>query len=157
MQELITIYTDNYDRLVKKAYFIIRDIDDAKDVVQDVFVDILLRSPVKLTTAYIFCAVRNKSLTCCRSYLRSLKYIMPITDSLDKSDDTGGGEVDYDNMEKLLNSSRRTLTGIQGKILGMLELGYSCVEISKITGLADGTVRKHKLDILKKIRGSIHA
>ncbi len=68
--------------LVRKAERLLRNSDDAMDVVQSLFVDLIARPPTSLELSYLYSAVTNRCLNLIRNQSNRSRLLSECDDSL---------------------------------------------------------------------------
>lgn len=152
---LENLFTQNYKRLCYFAFKVVNDRDVAEDIVQDVFekiwVDKLDFSKIKNLDAYLYIAVKNRSI----SYLRRNKNITEISLAdieIESSQMCMLEHISTAEMLQTINECVNSLPTQCSKVMSFLLLGYNCEEIAKELSLASSSIRAHKAQGIKLMK-----
>ncbi len=141
-EELEQIFEEHYDLSYRTAYGVTRRAEDAEDVVQTVFLQLLRRElPPDLTKnpkGYVYRATVNLSLKTIRSRQR---YVL-TGDSEQFEASTEAADIDSnDDMDQRLWKAIAELNEGAAQILILRYIhGYSLANIAKMLGTTRGTV-----------------
>jgi len=150
----VDLYSDNVYRFILKN---IKDTDEAKDIVQDSFEKLWIRSSevsFEKVKSYLFTVAYHTMI----DNIRKSKRITSV-DNIESISDTYLD--DYNNISEVLNELIKKLPDIQRSVILLRDYeGYSYEEISEITGLSETQVKVYIYRgrlALKKSIGSIEA
>lgn len=155
-QAQLTLYTDYADAMYNVAYRIVNNADDAKDVLQNAFIDVFRHlSTFKYDStpgAWIKRIVINKALTLINKNARTrTSDLSDVPTDLSQEDDTA---VSYDvtsvksAIKKLPDGYRTVLT------LYLIE-GYDHKEIGQIMDISEATSKSQYSRAKAKLRGML--
>lgn len=152
---LENLFIQNYKRLCYFAFKIVNNRDIAEDIVQDVFaklwVDKLDLSEIKNLEAYLYIAVKNKSI----SHLRCNKDHTDLdleNKEIEISEECILEHISTAEMLHTINECVNSLPSQCSKVMSLLFIGYNCEEIAKELSLASSSVRAHKARGIKLMR-----
>jgi RNA polymerase sigma-70 factor (ECF subfamily) len=153
-----------YERpLITYAHGLVRDLDAARDVVQDVLIRYaqlmqpdqagsdVRPDPAKLD-AWMFTACRNR----CTDHLRKFRRLVPLAEEFDQEDpgETPSAAIERRDTAEWLYGFVDQLSENQREcVLLRFQNGYSYQEISGITGLSVTNVGFILHTALKRLRG----
>jgi len=150
----VDFYSDNVYRFILKN---IKDSDEAKDIVQDSFEKLWIRSSevsYEKVKSYLFTVAYHTMI----DNIRKSKRITSV-DNIESISNTYID--DYNNISEVLNELIKKLPDIQRSVILLRDYeGYSYEEISEITGLSETQVKVYIYRgrlALKKSIGSIEA
>jgi len=150
----VDLYSDNVYRFILKN---IKDTDEAKDIVQDSFEKLWIRSSevsFEKVKSYLFTVAYHTMI----DNIRKSKRITSV-DNIESISNTYID--DYNNISEVLNELIKKLPDIQRSVILLRDYeGYSYEEISEITGLSETQVKVYIYRgrlALKKSIGSIEA
>ena len=150
----VDLYSDNVYRFILKN---IKDTDEAKDIVQDSFEKLWIRSSevsFEKVKSYLFTVAYHTMI----DNIRKSKRITSV-DNIESISNTYLD--DYNNISEVLNELIKKLPDIQRSVILLRDYeGYSYEEISEITGLSETQVKVYIYRgrlALKKSIGSIEA
>lgn len=155
------IYNRYWGILYKHALRMLDDIDQAKDVIQDVFTMLWVKSKeLQLTSslsAFLYASVRNRTM----NQIDHSKVRESYLTSLEKTIEEGEYSTDELLMEKeLAKRIEAELSLLPEKMRRVFELSrihdYSYKEISEELNISDNTVKKQMSNALKILRMKIH-
>jgi len=155
--ELLDLYTNNFDSLVRIARRVLWRTDLAEEVVQEAFIRYQRLtnppSPGK-ELAYLRTMVTNSARTCIRRQQTELKRYQqhsPVTI------DVAENVVDAELSTSLVNHLG-TLTDRQREVLVLrYAVGYSELEVAKTLGISPGSVKAHSSRGRTAMRHSLSA
>lgn len=160
-KEAFTIFYERYrTRMYLAAYHILRDDDDANDAVQDLFSEIWQRpdriSPDGNIIGYIYTIMRNRVLT----QISRSKYFDEYVNSY-LAFESAGSECTEETI--LANELQRVLeekiSHLPSKMREVYELSWqehlSNKEIAHRMSITEGTVKQHKYQALRILRGKL--
>lgn len=155
--EFNKLFRSNYHQLCNYACTYLFDLSVAKDMVQDVFVQIWNRSERfpemndSAVKSYLYTAVRNK----CLDYLKKLKtkdqYEFEILKQA-RISESGDSKMDSIELEGILQHSIAEMSSTHQKILEYKAQGLKNKEVSSKLSLSVRTLEWHTLTIRKKIK-----
>lgn len=147
------LFECHFTPLVKYAYLITHDKDQAKDIVQNFFVDIWRNNTIdKIHSfeAFAFLSIRNK----CLNYLRQRKKFELFIPEIPVDEGNIGHDVHFP--EYLLESAIRKLPGKCQEVFVLNKLeGHTYQEVADKLNLSVKTVEKHIGVGLKKLKESL--
>lgn len=153
-QEFDNIYRKNYPVLYRLAFSMLRDDEESRDVVNEVFADLLDNANEEMITnigGYLFRVVRNRvaSIISHRSTLERFRRLYPIEIS------TNSG-YDYDYDTKLLQVMQfldKNLTpNAREAVRLVFERGLSYKDAAEQMGVSVGMINKHIVKSLRLLR-----
>jgi len=150
MDETADLFYLTRGNLLSFATSILRNHEDAQDVVQEVFKECLELNEAKINRPYLFKAVRNRSLNRIRSYKRFSKAVEKFADYLQIFEQTQP-EDDISIMELVerLPDKQREVLILRIKA----ELKIS--EIAEVLSIPEGTVKSRLNKSLKVLRNNV--
>ena len=132
--------------LTSFAATLLRNEEDAQDVIQDVFRE-CVESGRKLNRSYLFQLVRSRSLNKLRAQSRYLRAIEAFSDFCRHSLDLGNDHKD--SVADILNS----LPARHREVMILrIKAELSLSEISQILGIPEGTVKSRINNSLKQLK-----
>ena len=130
--------------LLRYAVSLIRDLDQARDVVQDTFLRLCRQDPAKVrdhVVPWLFRVCRNRILELQRRDRRMEQLDVTTVDQLDDPAPTVVEEIDRDEKLELVGRAMAGLTPNQQEVMRLkFQAGLSYREISEVTGLTVGNV-----------------
>lgn len=153
--ELETVYLDCHVRLVRIAFCLLGDHDEARDTVQDVFLSII-EKPVAAdkAEAYLATAVRNRALDRLRSLSRRqrVERMLPLDDDVLLS----VADCEDDMSDTVAEVNRIVATGLSPSVRSVVrEVFYrrnSYRDAAAHLGISVATVNKHVVSALRILR-----
>jgi RNA polymerase sigma-70 factor (ECF subfamily) len=153
-----TLFRSYYRDLCAYSNSFLYDIDLARDVVQEVFINLWEKREslphFDNFEAYIFRSVKNKSLDQIRKIKSQNSFHAEIL-SNSKDFDNSGNESEIKELEGIIGDQIASLDEVQQKILQLKDQEIKHKEISEILSLSIRTVEWHVYEIRKKIKKSI--
>ncbi|SMC60102.1 RNA polymerase sigma factor [Pedobacter africanus] len=172
-QELATLlkegdgmaYTEIYDRywplMFRHSRKMLRDDDEAIDVVQDIFTALWAKSAETVFTtsirSFLYSATRNKVIDLINRNKVRTNYLANLQEFYDK------GEFlteDIIREKELINRIEMEVAKLPAKMRKIFELSrkhhLSYKEISEMTNVAEGTVKKQVHNAIKILRLKLH-
>lgn len=153
-QQFDTLYRKNFPILLRLAYSMLRDEEESRDMVNDVFANLLDNPPadnVANIDGYLFRAVRNRALDLIshHSVIERAKHLYPIEqeayEGYDYERDRRLSDV-LDFMDRTLNTSAREAMRL------IFEKGMSYKETAARLGVSIAMVNKHVVKSLRLVR-----
>ena len=146
MIDIQTIVDKHYDLFLSRAYGILRDIDLAQDIVQEVLIDIYRHSErysmADNLKGYCLKTIRNK----CYKQIGLAARNIPLDTVAEAELPTT--EIDYSHSTDLL----QTLPPKHRRLIELHDIeGYSCTEIALQYGKTPSTIRKQIAKIHKRL------
>lgn len=152
-----TLYNRFWPLLFSHAYRMLRDEDDATDVIQEIFVTIWTKAEeINIAgnlSGYLYGATRNKVLDKINKNKNRDKYINSLTSFIER------GELSTDehiNTRELASIIEKEIANLPEKMRITFELSrkkhLSYKEIAKITQTSEGTVKKQIYNALKILK-----
>lgn len=137
-QELEALYRENYQLIYRAAYGVMRNAEDAEDVLQTVFVTLIQAPPPsdfsRNPKGYLYRTAINSALKTLRS-----RQSRKLAD-----DDVDSMEIAAPEHDDRIDPMRRAIAKMKPSVVEMVNLRYkegcSCREIAKITGKPVGRV-----------------
>ncbi len=140
-QEVCELYRRHRSRALRIARRILKDPEDAEDVVQDVFIR-LWRAPVRFDgkaayTTWLFRVMVNSSINNLRSSRRRARLCSELSSSTDPEQAAIGREL-----HRLFKAALREVKAQYAEVVSLRELrGKSYLEISELLKIPEGTVK----------------
>ena len=154
------IYRRYWERLALQVLRVIHSREDARDIVQEVFVsiwkrrmEIEVKGPL---TGYLLKSVRNIAIRYIEKNITRDNYLQTLSDSIvmDKADPAG-----YCEYRELQHKLKQAVAGLPPKMQEVYLLSrnerMSYKEIADRLGIAENTVRKQLSNALKLLRTSV--
>ncbi|CAA6829656.1 MAG: RNA polymerase sigma-70 factor, ECF subfamily [uncultured Aureispira sp.] len=160
-REFQEIYHKHFNGLANYAYFVLKDKDAAKDVVQDVFLDLWnKRASLSITTsleAYLVRAVKFKSIDFIRKDKTKQQYVEKMTPtSLPLTEDHSDDEEQTANRKKQLSYAIAQLPTKCRQVFLLSRLnGYTYKEIAEEMNISPKTVENQISRALKLLRQTL--
>ena len=158
-------YTEIYDRywpvMFRHSRKMLRDDDEAIDVVQDIFTTLWAKAAETVFTtsirSFLYSATRNKVIDLINRNKVRTNYLANLQEFYDK------GEFlteDIIREKELINRIEMEVAKLPAKMRKIFELSrkhhLSYKEISEITNVAEGTVKKQVHNAIKILRLKLH-
>ncbi len=140
-QEVCELYRRHRARALRIARRILKDPEDAEDVVQDVFIR-LWRAPVRFYgkaayTTWLFRVMVNSSINNLRSRKRRARLRSELSPSTDPEQAAIGREL-----HRIFEAALREVSAQHAQVLWLRELrGKSYLEIAELLKMPEGTVK----------------
>ncbi|MET3115650.1 RNA polymerase sigma-70 factor (family 1) [Pedobacter sp. CG_S7] len=150
------IYQRYSSQLYHSAYNLLRDKQLCEDLVQDLFVDLWIRRhqvEIKTLKAYLFTAIRNRSLM----KIRAKKIILDVSViEMLASDYTSDGPLLEKELKKIINKQVKDLPPKCREIYVLSRMEQlSHKEIASVLHISTKTIEKQITIALKRLRTSI--
>ena len=152
-QQFEQLFYSEYDRMYRAAHILLGNEDEAKDVVQDVFVQLWTgTSPLRKEsiTAFLLTCVRNRCLNIIAHRQTEQKAMQLLTpETVDE------GSHDDELVEVIKTYIDEQLTPQTSRIIQMRyyeEQSYK--EISQSLGVSLSAINKHKVQGMRKLRST---
>jgi RNA polymerase sigma-70 factor (ECF subfamily) len=153
------IYRRHWERLALQVLRVIHSREDARDIVQEVFVsiwkrrmEIELRGPL---TGYLLKSVRNIAIRHIEKNITGNNYLQTLSDSIADEADPAG----YCEYRELQHKLKQAVASLPPKMQEVYLLSrnekMSYKEIADRLGIAENTVRKQLSNALKLLRASV--
>lgn len=153
-KEFDIIYRKNYPSLYRLAFSMLRDDEECRDLVNEVFTDLLDNednNSIKNIDGYLFRTVRNKALSIIshRSTLERFKQLYPLEMNTNSSYDS-----DYDRkllkVKEFLDSN--LTPNARDAIRLVFEKGLSYKDAAEQLNVSVAMINKHIVKTLKMLR-----
>lgn len=150
MEETAEIFRLAQGHLLSFAMSILKNEEDAQDVVQEVFKECLEKSDTHISKPYLFKAVRNRSLNKMRAHKRLTSAVERFAEYLNLLGDptTSRETTVMDFVENLPRKQREVL-------ILRIKAELKISEIAEILGIPEGTVKSRLNKSLKYLRSTI--
>lgn len=136
--------------LLSFATCILRNHEDAQDVVQEVFLECLDQTEATINRPYLFTAIRNRSLNRIRSYKRFSIAIEKFVDYLEIFEESSSQD-DLSVMDFV-----EKLPAMQKEVLILrIKAELKISEIAQVLCIPEGTVKSRLNKALKNIRNNV--
>ena len=146
-----------YDSLCRYAYTILRDMDEAEDVVQKTFCKLWdqreslnIQSSIK---SYLYRIVHNESINKAQQYKNRQEHNLNYISSMDSSPDSVNEHIATTELQLAIENALAKLPPQCKKVFEMSrneQLSYS--EIAKELGISTNTIENHISKALKSLR-----
>lgn len=158
-------YTEIYDRywpiMFKLSRKMLRDDDDAIDVVQDIFTAVWAKASETVYTtsirSFLYAATRNKVIDFINRNKVKVNYLAGLQEFYDKGDFVTENTI---RERELINRIEMEIAKLPKKMRKVFELSrkhhMSYKEISDATSISEGTVKKHIHNAVKILRLKLH-
>jgi len=149
---------DRYDRLLFiYAYKKLKDKEDAKDVVQDIFTSlwnnretIIIKNALQV---YLYTSVRNKALNLFRDRQINNKYLKTLQDFINRSSDATDHRVREQDIKTLIDNEIARLPAKMREVFELRRNAHmSNKEIAEQLSISEHTVATHIKRALKTLR-----
>jgi len=154
-QEFERLFKDSYPHMYRMAFSMVENVDDAKDVVHQVFVQIWKRKPRVADDSirgYLLSATRNQ----CLHKLRSRQLQRQMEDELRQDIAATESEEREELLQQLQQVIDKNLTEQDRRVLSLHydeEMTYE--ETATVLGISASAVNKHITRSLEKIRKTL--
>ncbi|SFC92134.1 RNA polymerase sigma-70 factor, ECF subfamily [Zunongwangia mangrovi] len=150
------IFKENYKELCTICFYYLEDIEEAEDVVQDVFVDLIKKDKFKIIddpNAYLKVAVRNSAfkLIAKKKKERLLEQELSLMNQPDEEESNSGEEINLlikKELEKLPPQCRRIF------MMCVVE-GQTYPDVAEALNISVNTVKTQVKRAYKKLRTNI--
>lgn len=151
------LYISLRKKLFVLALYIVEHEENAKDIVQDMFVDFWenrLYEKINISIEYyLYKSVKNKAITLKKqqTYIASIKKDLPYS-----TIENGYRALDNSELSKELNAAIHQLPPMSSKVFQLHYINHlSYKEISLKLGISHSTISTHMDRALKKLRSSL--
>lgn len=139
----------------------LRNEEEAKDVLQDLFVSLWMKSAdLNINTslsAYLYSAIRNKAFNLIDRKAIQDNYVQSIAQFIDRNEYTSDQDLRLKELKHEIESEINRLPEKMRKIFEMSRIEYlSHKEIAEKLGISDKTVRKQINNAIKIIRNKVN-
>lgn len=153
------IYERYWALLLRYAHTMVRNADDAEDIVQDVFQMLLEKKGIQIHTslnAFLYTSIRYRILKEIRHNKVSAKYLSTLQDLIDHGVESTDLDLEQKELAKRIEEG---LNKLPPKMKEVFELSrfhdHSYKQIAEKLNLAEDTVKKHISRALKSMRKSV--
>lgn len=151
-----SLFKTNYGRMYALAFSLLKCPDAARDVVQDVFADMLCSpTPTPVGPGYLLMGVRNR----CLNRLRHLSARQRVEKLLRLDTDFYEEEEDISPESRLAEISRIISNDLPPQCVRTLSLrfdkGMAYKEIAQTSGISEATVFRHLKQALQIIKNNL--
>ena len=151
------VYNRYWEKLFLYVAKVIRDKDDAQDIVQEVFVSLWMRreelAPIKSLPAYLFTAARYKGLSYIQANIHKHNYSESLSEFLSQQQDSPDDLQSAKELEQFIELDVQDLPAKMKVVFSLSRTeGLSHKQISEKLGISDKTVKKQINNALKQIR-----
>lgn len=151
------LFTNFYENLCSYGYTIVRDMDEAEDIVQKIYcklwdqrVDLNIHTSIK---SYLYRAVHNDCLNRLKQQKRHSKHNTSYSYSLPSTSNPQDGTLTYSELKQQVVKTLDTLPPQCKKVFELSRVEQlSYVEIGKRLNLSVNTVENHMSKALKLMR-----
>lgn len=162
MERIEQLFRQHYSKMFLVARMLLGDEEMARDVVSDIFADMLngtLQLPPECSEGYFVVLARNRSLNHLRKMATQEKVkaglTLDVTIDISHSEDKIVGEIDQEmsKLDQMLNFIDSELTPQTRRVVNMhyrQKLTYR--EISEQLGISEAAVYKHLAQGIKRIK-----
>lgn len=145
--------------LLAKAYKLLKDEDGAKDIVQDVFLELWLRrEAITITTelkAYLFSMLKHRFLRqISRSNIHD-KAMDHLSNRMQEMEDGIIEAIQFNDINRTLNELVEQLPSNMQQIFKLRDKDYSIKEIAVAMGLAEQTVKSYNSELKRRIKNGL--
>jgi RNA polymerase sigma-70 factor (ECF subfamily) len=154
-QKFEHLFKDNYPHMYRMAFSIMKNADDAKDAVNQVFAQVWKRKPQiseDSIRGYLLAATRNQ----CLHLLRSQQLQQQMEEELSRQQTTNEVEDQEELLQKLQQIINDNLTEQDRRVLQLhYEEEMTYEETASVLGISSSAVNKHITRSLAKIRKNL--
>ena len=154
-QKFEHLFKDNYPHMYRMAFSIMKNADDAKDAVNQVFAQVWKRKPQiseDSIRGYLLAATRNQ----CLHLLRSQQLQQQMEEELSRQQTTNEVEDQEELLQKLQQIINDNLTEQDRRVLQLhYEEEMTYEETASVLGISSSAVNKHITQSLAKIRATL--
>ena len=154
-QKFEHLFKDNYPHMYRMAFSIMKNADDAKDAVNQVFAQVWKRKPQiseDCIRGYLLAATRNQ----CLHLLRSQQLQQQMEEELSRQQTTNEVEDQEELLQKLQQIINDNLTEQDRRVLSLhYEEEMTYEETASVLGISSSAVNKHITRSLAKIRKTL--
>ncbi len=160
-QAYTEIYTRFWPVLFGHARRMLRDEDEATDVVQDIFATLWEKASVFKPTGplagYLYSATRNRVIDRIERHKLEKRYLDSLEDYLDKGEYMTDDAVLADELAKRIEQEVSRLPGKMQRIFRMRQQAqHSYREIADTIGTTEGNVKKQLYNAMKLLKSRFH-
>lgn len=149
------LFKDNYPHMYRMAFSIMKNADDAKDAVNQVFAQVWKRKPQiseDSIRGYLLAATRNQ----CLHLLRSQQLQQQMEEELSRQQTINEVEDQEELLQKLQQIINDNLTEQDRRVLQLhYEEEMTYEETASVLGISSSAVNKHITRSLAKIRKTL--
>lgn len=149
------LFKDNYPHMYRMAFSIMKNADDAKDAVNQVFAQVWKRKPQiseDSIRGYLLAATRNQ----CLHLLRSQQLQQQMEEELSRQQTINEVEDQEELLQKLQQIINDNLTEQDRRVLSLhYEEEMTYEETASVLGISSSAVNKHITRSLAKIRKTL--
>lgn len=153
-QKFEHLFKDNYPHMYRMAFSIMKNADDAKDAVNQVFAQVWKRKTQiseDSIRGYLLAATRNQ----CLHLLRSQQFQQQMEEELSRQQTTNEVEDQEELLQKLQQIINDNLTEQDRRVLQLhYEEEMTYEETATVLGISSSAVNKHITRSLAKIRAT---
>lgn len=154
-QKFEHLFKDNYPHMYRMAFSIMKNADDAKDAVNQVFAQVWKRKPQiseDSIRGYLLAATRNQ----CLHLLRSQQLQQQMEEELSRQQTINEVEDQEELLQKLQQIINDNLTEQDRRVLSLhYEEEMTYEETASVLGISSSAVNKHITRSLAKIRKTL--
>lgn len=154
-QKFEHLFKDNYPHMYRMAFSIMKNADDAKDAVNQVFAQVWKRKPQiseDSIRGYLLAATRNQ----CLHQLRSQQLQQQMEEELSRQQTTNEVENQEELLQRLQQIINDNLTEQDRRVLQLhYEEEMTYEETATVLGISSSAVNKHITRSLAKIRATL--
>ena len=154
-QKFEHLFKDNYPHMYRMAFSVVKNADDAKDAVNQVFAQVWKRKPQiseDSIRGYLLAATRNQ----CLHLLRSQQLQQQMEEELSRQQTTNEVEDQEELLQKLQQIINDNLTEQDRRVLQLhYEEEMTYEETASVLGISSSAVNKHITQSLAKIRATL--
>ena len=154
------LYDRHWERMSAYVLKVIQSPDDAKDIVQEVFVSIWKRREEIIVSgpliAYLLKSVRNLSIRYIERNITQHRFLDRLTEHTRQLDLTAVNSIELDELEKAVDAAIAKLPPKMQEVYRLSRYeNLSYRDIATRLGIAETTVKKQVSNALKNIRSEL--